>query len=190
MSEVRREPKKAAVLAVLLVVLLGVSVPMTVRRTGPSSAEGAVTPNRQAGIPEAGAAAGPREAGTAGATKRTSRDDGDEDLPDLSKQAVTRDLFLVNPLHFPVEEKAKVVPHAPAAENPAAKREAELRILQAQAKALTLQSTMVGAVPTAIINGQVLRAGEWISGFQVVAIAARSCTIEKQGARLILELAN
>jgi hypothetical protein len=183
MSEVRRDPKKVAILGVLLVILLVVGVQQTVQRIGPSSAEGAVTPGRHVGL--AAAAAGSR-----GAASPNGQAGSDEDLPDLSKQAVTRDLFVVNPLHFPPEEKPKAVTAVPVVENPAAKHEAELRILQAQAKALTLQSTMVGAVPTAIINGQVLRAGEWISGFQVVEIATRNCTIEKQGARLILELAN
>jgi hypothetical protein len=190
MSQVRRDLKKVVILAVLLVILVVVGVSQTGRRAGPSSAAGAVTPARHVGVGPSAGAGGPQGAGRAGAAKLNGPTEDDEDLPDLSKQAVNRDLFLVSPLHFPPEEKAKAVPQAPVAENPAAKREAEVRILQAQAKALTLQSTMVGAVPTAIVNGQVLRVGEWISGFQVVEIAARSCTIEKQGARLILELAN
>lgn len=190
MSQVRRDPKKVVILAVLLVILAVVGVSQTGRRAGPSSAEGAVTAGRHAGVGGSAIAGGPQAAGRAGAAKPKGQAESDEDLPDLSTQAVNRDLFLVSPLHFPPEEKAKAVPQAPVVENPATRREAELRILQAQAKALALQSTMVGSVPTAIVNGQVLRVGEWISGFQVVEIAARSCTIEKQGTRLILELAN
>ena len=109
MGQVRRDPKKAAVLGMLLAILVAVGVHEAARRGGPSSAEGAVTPGRHAGVGPAAGLGGPQGVARAGAAMRNAPDESDEDLPDLSKQAVNRDLFLVNPLHFPLEEKAKAV---------------------------------------------------------------------------------
>jgi len=71
-------------------------------------------------------------------------------------------------------------------------KEAQDRAVRAQAQALSLQSTIVGDVdvPTAIINGEVLRVGDLINGFRVVDIAARTCTVEKANLRITLEMTN
>jgi len=92
-----------------------------------------------------------------------------------------------NPDFFPPEEpppapKAKATPGADA------RKQAEAKAVAAQARALTLQSTVVSATPTAIINGRVLRAGEWINGFQVTHITSHTCTLEKKGISVVLEM--
>ena len=101
---------------------------------------------------------------------------------------VDRDMFTPDPVYFPPKQKPRPVAVATPVDEEAARREAERKAVQAQARALTLQSTMVGSA--AIINGQVLRVGDWINGFQVVEIAVRSCTVEKSSMRVTLEMAN
>ncbi len=63
---------------------------------------------------------------------------------------------------------------------------ARKKIVLAQAQALTLQSTIVTANPTAMINDSVLRKGDWINGFQVVEITPRTCSLVKDEITVIL----
>jgi hypothetical protein len=108
-----------------------------------------------------------------------------------------RDLFAVNSEYFPPPPKRPVV--GPRVVLSAAPSTDEMqRLMQAEAKSLDLQSTMVGATPIAIINGppdsdnrkgpRVLRVGETINGFKVTQISARSCAIWKNDVTILLEM--
>jgi hypothetical protein len=184
-TNLRQEPSKAVVLGVLLLVLVVVAGRELFKRLGPSRAGAAVTAEARAvrPLPATG-----RPSGAAG------QDDLDsariKDIPHLKKLVVNRDLFTPDPVHFPPVQVNKPVPVVKPAEDPAAQVEVERRAIQAQAKALTLQSTVIGAVPTAIVNGQVLRVGDWVNGFQVKEITSRVCTVEKKGMSVVLEMAN
>jgi hypothetical protein len=189
LGEVRRDPKKASILGVLALLFLTVSVREIARRVG---------------SPSSGSAATARACGAGGATSlhRTAsgvqapgvpnaQDRADSSAP-VAKATVDRDIFTPNVAYYPVEEKANpnTVVSAAQVVDPIVKAEAEKLRVQAQAKALSLQSTVVGTVPRAIINGRVLRVGDWVRDFQIVQINSRSCQLEKSGIRVMLEMAN
>lgn len=176
-AELKRDSKRVAVLGVLMVVLVALAGREALRQTRPSTARAAAA--RLAPARPAGDKTLPPGA------RQTPDTEAKVDLG-LHRLTVDRDLFTPDPVYFPSRHtasapKIKVV-------DPAAKIEAAKRAVRAQAHALTLQSTVVGATPTAIVNGQVLRAGDWINGFKVVAITTRSCTMEKDGTRVTLEM--
>lgn len=189
-AELRRDPKKASIMGVLALVLLIIGVREVARRVGSPSAGSAATV-RASG---AGGATGLRK--PANAVQAPGLPKGRNRQADSStaiyKSPVDRDIFTPNVAYFPVEEKAKPSTVVSSAQviDPTAKAEAAKLQVQAQAKALSLQSTVVGAVPTAIVNGRVLRVGDWISDFQIVEINSRSCQLEKSGIRVVLEMAN
>ena len=60
------------------------------------------------------------------------------------------------------------------------------RAVRAQADGLSLQSTMIGSSPSAVINGHVLRVGDYIEGFRVIGIHPRSCDVKKKGIEVSL----
>jgi hypothetical protein len=67
-------------------------------------------------------------------------------------------------------------------------RQAWVAAIRAQARALSLQSTMLGATPTALINGEMLREGDWISGFRLESIASGRCVISREGVKVVLRM--
>ena len=178
-AEANRDPKRTAVLGVLTVVLLVLAVRQIAKRTAPARAGAAVAIRNPAsagmpGLAAVGAAALPAEGLAEALPKRVP--------------VVTRDLFTPNPGFYPSKETERPAPVVKPVDDTVARREAEFRTVQTQARSLALQSTVVGSVPTAIINGQVLRTNEWINGFEVVEISTRSCTVEKGGLRVTLEM--
>jgi hypothetical protein len=189
LAEVRRDPKKASILGVLALVFLIIGVREVARRTGsPSSGSAATARAHGAG----GATSLRRTASAVQAPGMPNARDRADSSPTIAKATVDRDIFTPNVAYYPVEEKAKPNTVVSAAQmvDPTAKAEAEKLRVQAQAKALSLQSTVVGVVPTAIINGRVLRVGDWVSDFQIVQINSRSCQLEKSGIRVMLEMAD
>ena len=190
LAEVRRDPKKASILGVLALVLLIIGVREVARRAGSPSTGSAATA-RAFGANGAASLRKP-----AGAVRVPSLSKGmdqrDGSSTAIPKAPVDRDIFTPNLAYFPIEEKPKPSTVVSSAQiiDPAAKAEAMKLQVQAQAKSLSLQSTVVGAVSTAIINGRVLREGDSISDFQVVEINSRSCKLEKSGIRVVLEMAN
>jgi hypothetical protein len=182
-AEIRRQPKKAIILSVLVVVLIALSAWEVLRRGSPARATAAVvTPGAGPGD---GTGSSERDANdTAGA--RANGGGSPEKL------AVDRDLFTPDPTYFPARRKPRPATVIKPIDDSIAMKEAQERAVRAQAQALALQSTIVGDVdvPTAIINGEVLRVGDLINGFRVVDIAARTCTVEKANLRITLEMTN
>jgi hypothetical protein len=182
LAEVRRDPKKVSILGALALVLLIIGVREVVRRGGSPAtvrASDATSLRKPASAVQAPALA-------------KGRDRKADSPSPTAKATVDRDIFTPNVAYYPVEEKAKPTTVVASAQvvDPTAKAEAAKLQVQAQAKALSLQSTVVGAVPTAIINGRVLRVGDWVSDFQIVEISSRSCQLEKSGIRVVLEMAD
>ena len=102
-----------------------------------------------------------------------------------------RDMFAMDRDFYPPEvptERPEL--QGQAEPDPNQQRRAQQQLMQAQARALLLQSTMISNRPTAIINGRVLRVGEWINGFEVVEITPRSCVVAKNDVRIILNMKN
>ncbi len=104
---------------------------------------------------------------------------------------IERDIFARNPAFFPPEKKpppVKVVPASAPAGGAQTKRDSKRQIVQAQAAALVLQSTIVSWDSIAVINDEILRVGNEINGFEVVEIAPRICKVRKDSVTVILEM--
>ncbi|MBI1335680.1 MAG: hypothetical protein GC164_01810 [Phycisphaera sp.] len=99
-----------------------------------------------------------------------------------------RDLFAWDPTRYP-----KVLDNQAVAEagklGPQRTDEVREADMQAQAKkSLTLQSTVLGARPWALINGKVLLVGQEIEGFKLIEVLARGVIVEKESLRVQLEM--
>ena len=103
---------------------------------------------------------------------------------------ITRDIFRLDPNIFPQVAKknstAKLVNDSKL-DADVLEKARRLRV-QMQAQVLSLQSTITGNSPTAIINGRVMGSGNTINGFQVVSVTARSCVVEKDGVKVTLQM--
>jgi hypothetical protein len=66
------------------------------------------------------------------------------------------------------------------------KREREVLVenLRLQAQQLKLQSTVLGALPRALVNGQLVRVGDVVASFRVTKIEARRIVVEREGIKL------
>jgi hypothetical protein len=66
------------------------------------------------------------------------------------------------------------------------KREREVLVenLRGQALQLKLQSTVLGASPKALVNGQLVRVGDVVASFRVTKIEARRIVVEREGIKL------
>ena len=60
--------------------------------------------------------------------------------------------------------------------------------LHQQASQLRLQSTMMGAVPKAVINGELVEEGEVVAAFRVLKIEARRIIVEREGIKLEIQM--
>lgn len=185
-AELRRDRRKAFLLALLALVACGMGLRLLSRGKTPASAKASATalaaPIRQA------------------APAPVARDAGQDFLQELrrDKTKLARDLFAPNPEFFPrpkpkPKAKVKIEPAGQAAPKPTpAARQVDptlqRRAIEAQASTLHLQSTMLGTRPTAIVNNLVLRRGDWIHDFQVIAITERTCVLRKEGVSVVLEM--
>jgi hypothetical protein len=108
------------------------------------------------------------------------------------RRPVERNLFAIH-----LEYYARANETAPATESPedpeksaneAADQDREKQILlgnlQSQAATMKLQTTVMGPVPTALVNGQLVKEGDSIDGFKVVRIDPRRMVIEQAGVTL------
>jgi hypothetical protein len=65
---------------------------------------------------------------------------------------------------------------------------ARVAAVRAQARALSLQSTMLGTTPTALINGEVLKEGDQINDFSIKSITSGACVVAKDGVEVVLRM--
>ena len=183
-AEFKYHPKKAVILGVLVLILTGLSVRVLVQPRGPARANAAIGPSARVPAPAA-----PEAAPTA-SKKRGAATSQPEIASKRVKPVLVRDLFTADGAYFPAHRRTKPVKVVQRVDDGLARQKAQERAIRAQAQALTLQSTMVGREPTAIVNGEVLGVGDVIDGFRVVQITTRSCTLEKMNLRILLEMAN
>lgn len=189
------EPKKSAVLALLLATLAFLVIRQMV-----------VAP---AGMPAPAAAAGVSRGGSAGAAVGTSAEkgglaarSGNATSPvlawlDSPPAPLTRNLFAVRTELFPTENPASaatepnrrgfwdevaksLLDHADQQE----RKQRLLNDLQAQASALQVTSVLMGPQPRAVINGELVGEGDVVAAFRVLKIEARRIVIEREGIRL------
>jgi len=63
-------------------------------------------------------------------------------------------------------------------------RQALIRGLADSARSLDLQSTMLGATPSAMVNGEMVREGSIVANFRILKIQARKMIVEREGIKL------
>ncbi|MCC7191404.1 MAG: hypothetical protein IT444_01370 [Phycisphaeraceae bacterium] len=108
------------------------------------------------------------------------------DLP----SALSRDVFTLNPAGYARIEKVEATVTQVGKSDPKPADESEqvsVTVLRA-AKGLVLQTTMLGENPRAMINGQVLKPGEKIRGFELKQVNSRDVILEMEGIEVRLEM--
>jgi len=208
-AELRRDRKKTTILAALALVAVVVVGRLVLRGQVPRHASADVDPVVSAG------GAGRVEPARDQAGVRPRRGGGDawtcsrarrEYLSGLDRD-VRRDIFRLSPEFLPPGQDSTGDATAVQADGQSepgwfgrigewisrkrAQRREEMEsigVVRAQARSLRLQSTMLGPVPSALINGQVLRKGDRINGFLLKSIRSGSCTLTKDGVDVVLRL--
>jgi len=191
-AELKADKKKAVILSLLLVVALVLAVRMVVLSGGkPARATGAtakVAPASQAPRPSAGdlAALAP------GMPRPGSHHAKREEYLRTLDRTIERDLFEPSSMFFPPpriqpEAPRKMAP-APTTRPAVTEEQIHRKFIEEQARMLQLHTTVLSDSPTAIINGRVLRIGDWISGFEVTAITATSCEVRKEDVTVELRM--
>jgi hypothetical protein len=195
----RKDPQKAGILTVLVAILVVLQVRLALKdKGGPNRATAAsvtTTPDNP----------------TAGRTARNETRNALQAWLDQPSENINRNLFAVNLDRFP-QDSGKITPAsgrnslfwdelAKSMSQQADVRK-ERRVLYEnlaqQASQLRLQSTMMGAVPKAVINGELVREGDAVvcgaSGtepgvtFRVLKIEARRIMIEREGIKLEIQM--
>lgn len=106
---------------------------------------------------------------------------------------VARDLFAFDPAYYPtlagssvdVSPTGKLGPDPTDEQHQQMARELAVRAL---ARALTLQTTMLGEPNRAMINGELLEEGQVIQGFSLRKVDLRRVTLVKDGIEVVLEM--
>jgi len=192
LRQAKADPKKATVLAVLLVVM----VFMWFRLFGGSSAGPSTA---SANVVGARSAFGP-----AGDLPRSGNRTGSlQSFQEWSQAAVaplSRNLFAINYDFFPqdgTKPQALRAFHGNGFWDQIAKsmtvradqkreREVLLENLRLQAAQLKVQSTVMGASPRALINGELVGVGDVVASFRVSKIEPRRIVVEREGIKLEL----
>ena len=166
--ELGHDKKRTFVLFVLLLAGSVMLVRMIARSPGSAKAAPAIEAARQA-TPKALQATPPFGA-LSGLTS--------ERLAIATGKRITRDVFLFQEDYYP---PAKGDEAGSKGSRPAADSRTKAQIVEQQARtSLALQSTFISADPTAVINGTVLRVGDWIDGFRIAEITSKTCVVEKE----------
>ena len=202
-AELVRDKKKTGILVALVLVAAIVVARVALSRSGPAAAVAEVpTPQAAPGYPSG--SPGGEAVSPLGKSPRPDRAKWAEYLRSMDR-TISRNLFRPNLACFPPQPGAKVEPDPGLVGEPGwfervrngiAERQQEgsterarIRAITAQARSLKLQSTMrVGNSPTALIDGQVLREGDYVSGFRVKRIASNRCVVTKDGVDVELRM--
>lgn len=183
-AELKHDKKKAVLLGVLAIVA-GVLILQQLAGASPAESRASVTP---VGPTASGPDASSTELSASGARARALTDAArrrNEYLQTMDRR-IERDLFIPNSRYF--APRQEVDAKEPVGKTPEMIEQERRSAIRMQAKALTLQSTIVGSVPTAVINGLVLRKGDWVGGFEVTGVQPRSCTVRKDDVSVILKM--
>ena len=188
--QAKEDPKKATILVVLLGVMCFSWYRMTAgTAAGPSRAVASVTDVR------AGSALAPdsQRSGKAADNIAAMQEWARQPIAPLS-----RNLFVINYDFFPQDGSKSALPQVSrgdgfwdhVAKSMALradhKREREVLVenLKSQAVQLKLQSTMMGASPKALVNGELVGVGDVVASFRVSKIEARRIVVEREGIKL------
>ena len=198
-AQAKADPKKASILGVLTVIMIFSWYRMAASggdsssssSAGPARASASVMPVRAGGslLPD-----NLRAPTGVSATVQALLEWQRRPIAPLS-----RNLFVINYDFFPQDGSTPTAPvrvqhgdgfwdHIAKSMTARAdqKREREVLVenLRAQALQLKLQSTVLGASPEALVNGQLVRVGDVVASFRVTKIEARRIVVEREGIKL------
>ena len=188
-AAIKADPKKSAVLTILVVVMVGMWVKMFFLNGGG---------------PKTAVAATSAEASGKGASGRAGKEGASTAMQEWLRApvpTVSRNLFAVKFDYFPQDaskiNQTLVPPNGNGFWDQVAKsmtqqadqnRDRQIRIqnLQIQAAQLRLQSIMMGPQPKALIDGELVGEGDVVALFRVSKIEARRIIVEREG--ILLEI--
>jgi len=192
--QAKADPKKASILGVLTVIMIFSWYRMAGDDSssgGPARASASVTPVRAGGavLPDNLRAPSSTTSATVQALLEWQR----RPIAPLS-----RNLFVINYDFFPQDGSTPAPLHVQQGDGfwdhiaksmtarADQKREREVLVenLRGQALQLKLQSTVLGASPKALVNGQLVRVGDVVASFRVTKIEARRIVVEREGIKL------
>lgn len=190
-AEFAADKKKAAMLGVFTLVALVLGARLVLKSMGPSAAGAAVEsslPGSSASSesPTRGLAEGLTMAGPGAPGQENQRLTGWRSQRPKDGSTM-RDLFVTDLKPY-VRIESEAVKKEPTTKPEQAMIDMVevARAVRAQADGLVLQSTMIGLNSSAVINGRVLRVGDYIEGFKIVAVRPRSCDVKKKGIEVSL----
>lgn len=192
LATLRKSPKKAGTLSVLFVLLVGLWVRLLSGGHTTASARGSAIVNpASTAIVETEFAAGPLHA-----------EANIDSLQQWARQPVVP--LERNPFIIPLDRYLRDGSESGSVESTGngfwdrleksmssrADQQEQRQILidnvRIAAGSLTLQSTLMGAHPIAMINGEEARQGSLVEGFRVVKIEARKVIVEREGVTLAI----
>jgi hypothetical protein len=179
--ELRKDKRKTAVAAVLAVLVAALGLKLLI--SGPRVSRAAEGPDKVAVVPDETVL---REA--ARMYGRPSKASAKAEYILSIDRDIRRDIFRPKLSAFPLEGTAGAADTTVETPDGQEVEEFRRRRVEGEAQALHLQSTVVSATSTAILNGKVLIEGETINGFRVVEIKPHACLIEKEGVRIRLRM--
>ncbi|HEX8521800.1 MAG TPA: hypothetical protein VF669_06045 [Tepidisphaeraceae bacterium] len=193
-ASLRKEAKKAAVLTFLVALLFVLWVRMAMRNgEAPARANAASNAKALSAALEGGGGKG-NEAASAFKNWLNAP------TPDMN-----RNIFAINLDHFPQEYRTAVeqansgggfwgelAKSVSAKADVTKERQILLENLQQQASQLRLQTTVMGAKPKAVVNGEFVKEGDVVASgtgearttFRVIKIEARRIIVEREGIKL------
>jgi hypothetical protein len=197
---VRKDPQKAGILTVLVAILVVLQFRLALmNKSGPSKATAATTT--------------PSANNTLGATPvaRAETRNALQSWLEQPTEVVNRNLFAVNLDRFPQDGSKIAVSSARSSlfwdelaksmsqqADVRKERKVLYENLAQQASQLRLQTTMMGAQPKAVINGEIVREGDVVASgaagddrgvtFRVLKIEARRIIIEREGIKLEIQM--
>lgn len=203
-ASVRRDPKKSALLLGLLVLMAVLGVRQFAQSGSPASARGGVRTVEKAASP---ISANPREASnpTSETAQRVAQWIGTP-IKALDRNLFESKLEFFQRVDANGQDRAAVMTDETFWEQLAKsiaaqadhRKQKQIRSenLQLAASSLKLQSTLMGSVPKALIDGRMVRAGDTVEtkgsnmamGFRVIQIEPRRVVIEREGVKIELKM--
>jgi hypothetical protein len=196
-KQAKADPKKAGILSVLVVVMAVLWVRLVGGSGGPSHASANTVGFRADGNGAALAdnLRGPVKTNTTFAALQ-------EWQKKPTSPLLSRNLFVVNYDFFPQDGSKPAPLRVPqgdgfwdhvaksltARADQKKEREVLVENLRLQAAQLKVQSTVMGASPKALINGELVGVGGVVASFRVAKIEARKIVVEREGIKLELRL--
>ncbi|WP_428939941.1 hypothetical protein [Fontivita pretiosa] len=200
MQALKADPRKTAALGVLLLLLVvmvarSVLVGRGPARAAASNVVSAVSNFITGSKPGAGAASGTDQVGGTG--RESSAWAALQKWADAPVGPISRNLFAVRMEYFPADGSRttetsssnegfweKLEKSLALQADQRDKRENLIANYRAEASKLKLQSTMPGAQPRALVNGELVAEGSVVAGFRVLKIESRRIIVEREGIRL------